>query len=243
VGANHQLLGTEVILLHRLLKNSVTAEMGIRAYVLCTEAAAAALGVQPAVEGMVAHREAIPDLGEIDVWVKDMHPVYESRRGEDQVTYSEEDVLVAVAADIPMSAELVWDYLNQSELRNVLIESDSYNVLDRQGGKIGPGSTYQCYHGKMIVRQVVIEWRPFERVLLSQRLPFKGQPTNVLIDLRLTPTESGTRLTETAARVTGPFLKRILARGFLRRQRQRSQRAIDNFADQIQRDLALRETG
>ena len=119
-----------------------------------------------------------------------------------------------------------------------MIGSDSYEVVERQAGKIGPGSTYQCYHGKMMVPQLVVEWRPFERVLLSQRIPFKGRPTHVLIDFRLTPTETGTLLTETVARLIGPGLQRAMARLMIRRQRKRGQRAIHDFHEAIQRDLA-----
>jgi hypothetical protein len=93
----------------------------------------------------------------------------------------------------------------------------------------------------MVVPQLVVEWRPSERVLLSQQLPFGGRPVHVLIDFRLTPTELGTKLTETAARVTGPTAKRLLARLFIHSQRQRSQRGLDNFRDQIQADLAAHQ--
>ncbi|MEX0698829.1 MAG: DUF2652 domain-containing protein [Acidimicrobiia bacterium] len=240
VGGGAQLMGNEIILIHRLLKNSVTATTGIRAYLLCTDAAVGALGIEAAQE-MVRHHETVTDLGEVDVWIKDMHPVYESRRDDDQVTYEGREVLSTVAAEIPMSRELVWDYLNQTEYRNLLIGSDSFEVRDRKDGKVGSGSTYICYHGKMIVPQEVIEWRPFERVLVQQRLPFKGRQTYVLVDFRLTPTDTGTRLTETAARLTGPIVKRALARMFIRSHRRRSQRDLDNFADQIQGDLALHD--
>lgn len=238
VGGIDQLVGTDINLVHRLLKNSVKAATGIGAYLLCTEAATAALGLDPAAEGLVHHEVTTTDLGAVTVWVKDMHRLYQTRRDQTQVTYTNDEVLSAVETELEMPPELVWDYLNQSAYRNLVIESDSYAVVDRQAGKVGPGSTYQCYHGKMIVPQLVVEWRPFERVLLSQRLPFKGRPTHVLIDFRLTPTDAGTRLTETAARLTGPALKRALARFFIRSQRKRSQRAIDEFRNAVQKDHA-----
>ena len=238
VGGDDQLLGTDINLVHRLLKNTVKATTGIGAYLLCTEAAASALGVNPAAEGMVHHEESVPDLGRVTLWIKDMHPIYQTRRGQVQVTYSEEEILTTIEAELEMPRELVWDYLNQSEYRNLLIGSDSYEVVERQAGKIGPGSTYQCYHGKMMVPQLVVEWRPFERVLLSQRIPFKGRPTHVLIDFRLTPTETGTLLTETVARLIGPGLQRAMARLMIRRQRKRGQHAIHDFHEAIQRDLA-----
>ncbi|HKX76645.1 MAG TPA: DUF2652 domain-containing protein [Acidimicrobiia bacterium] len=240
IGGDHQLVGTDVNLIHRLLKNSVKAATGIGAYFLCTEAAVAALGMDPATQGMVRHEEAVADLGRVTVWIKDVHPVYQAKRGEALVSYTPREVLGETATELKMPPELVWDYLNQSEFRNLLIRSDSYQVIDRQAGNIAPGSTYQCYHGKMLVPQLVVEWRPFERVLLSQRIPFKGRPTEVLIDFQLTPTPSGTLLTETVARLTGPPLQRVMARLMIRSQRQRSQASIEEFRDAVQADLASR---
>ena len=82
VGGDDQLLGTDINLVHRLLKNTVKATTGIGAYLLCTEAAASALGVNPAAEGMVHHQESVPDLGRVTLWIKDMHPIYQTRRGQ-----------------------------------------------------------------------------------------------------------------------------------------------------------------
>ena len=242
IGDHMQLLGTDINLIHRLLKNSVTAETGIRAYVLCTEAAATALGIEEATKEMVRHRETVDDLGEVAVWIKDMHPLYEARREADQITFNDQEILSTVETEIAMPPQLVWDYVNQSEFRNVLIGSDRYEVSDRVGGRVGVGSVYQCYHGKTIIPLAVLEWRPFTRVLLRMRLPFPGRPTHVLIDLRLTPTDEGTRLVQTVARPTGTALKRAMARLMVRTGHKRAQKEIDAFRDQVLDDLAARQS-
>ncbi|MGH3651231.1 MAG: DUF2652 domain-containing protein [Acidimicrobiia bacterium] len=65
VGDHHELMGSDVNLIHRLLKNSVTAETGIRAYILCTDAAESALGMEGASSAsLLPHVETVPDFGE-----------------------------------------------------------------------------------------------------------------------------------------------------------------------------------
>lgn len=241
IGGINQLMGSDVNLIHRLLKNSVTAATGIRAYVLCTEAAIGALGLDPTNHGMVDHKETPADFEPATVWIRDMHPVYEARRDNEQVTYSPDEVLLAVSTQISMPPELVWDYLNQSEFRNLLSGDDRQEILDRKSGRIGEGSAFMCYHGKMVIPQLVLEWKPFERVLLRQQLPFPGLPTEILIDFRLTPTDGGTKLSQTVSRPTGTPLKRSLARAMIKMRADRTRRDMSEFRDRIQDDQSARE--
>lgn len=242
IGEINQLVGTDINLIHRLMKNSVTTETGTGAYLLCTEAAIEALGLDTTTQEMIEHQETVPDFGQATVWVRDMHPVYEARKEDDLIAYSPNEVFATLSTDISMPPEQVWDYLNQSDFRNLLSGDDRQEVLDRQKGRIGQGSTYRCYHGKMIIPQLVLKWTPFERVLLRQQLPFPGRPTHVLIDFRLTPTDGGTNLTQTVTRPTGTLLKRPLARAMMKMRSDRNRRDMREFRDRIQDDLAAHAT-
>jgi len=241
VGNIRQLVGTDVNLVHRLLKNSVTADTGMRAYLLLTESAVDALGVDSSAEGMVAHREIVPDFGEISVTVKDMHPVYEATKQLRGTFYDNEDVLITLATDIPIPIEHVWNYANQSEFRNLIIGSDSYEVLDRKEGRVAAGSTYQCYHGRMIVTQLVLEWLPFDRVVLRQLIPVPGRKsTQTIIDLQFGQIDEGTRLSQTATKPTGPLFQRSLAKVMMTARRGRAQADMDEFRQRIVDDYKAR---
>ena len=234
VGGTSQLVGSDVNLIHRLLKNSVTADTGIKAYLLLTEPASIAIDLDTSAEQMVTHQEAVPDFGKLSVKVKDVQPIYEATRGVARTFYEPEDVLMSVVTDIPLPIELVWNYVNQSEFRNIIIGSDRYEVMDRENGRVAPGSTYQCYHGKMIVRQLVMEWLPFERVVLQQLIPMPGsRPTQSIIDLEFVDSDDGTRFTQTATKPTGPLLQRSLARLMMSARRNRTQADINEFRDRI----------
>ena len=54
----------------------MTADTGIRAYLLCTDAAVEALGFGDPGSSMVHHTETVSDLGEASMWITDMQPIY-----------------------------------------------------------------------------------------------------------------------------------------------------------------------
>jgi len=241
VGDRQELIGSDVNLLHRLLKNSVTAETGIRAYILCTDAAEQALGIEGASEALIAHTELVPDFGEVKLWIRDMHPLFEDRRGEERIEYSPDEIASTDSIVVGVPPEVLWDYLNQSEFRNILTGDGRFEVLNRKEGRVGPGSVYQCYHGRQVITQVVMEWRPFARLVLRTQLPFPGKPAYVDVDCRLEPLAEGTELTRIFARVSGPALKRFAANLMLKMMRKRDRRNLEAFRDAVEADFAAWE--
>jgi hypothetical protein len=69
IGGRTDLIGPQVNVVHRLLKNTVRDRIGNRPYILLTQAAAAGLG-QPQLG--LEHRETYVDVGEIDVRIVDL---------------------------------------------------------------------------------------------------------------------------------------------------------------------------
>ncbi|HET7181702.1 MAG TPA: DUF2652 domain-containing protein [Candidatus Limnocylindrales bacterium] len=69
MGGAFDLIGPAVVVVHRLLKNTVRDRLGFRPYVLVTQAAASALGLG---DRGVAHQEQYPDVGSIDGRVLDL---------------------------------------------------------------------------------------------------------------------------------------------------------------------------
>ena len=247
VGGNQELMGRDVNLIHRLLKNSVTEETGIRAYMLCTQDAIERLDLDASAERAVSHVEDVPDFGEVRVWVEDMHPVYEARQEATAIEFDPSEIIGQAEVEISLPVELVWDYLTHSEYRNLLSSSDRYSV-DRKGGRIGEGSVYQCYHGDRRIPQVVVEWRPLERITVKQITVLPGPPSYVHIAMSLTPTESGTLLQMTGARPTGPFWQRALGRAVYKlmnsslaakfKEEFSFKRGLEKFRDAIEEDAA-----
>ncbi len=241
VGESQELMGRDVNLVHRLLKNSVTDTTGIRAYTLFTDQAAEGLGVSDLTEEMVSHMEDVPDFDRIRVWIQDMHPTYEARRQERIIQFDPSEVILDESVQISLQPELVWDYLTHSEFRNLTLGSDRFEI-DRGGKRVGEGSVYQCYHGDNLIPQVVLEWRPFERMLVRQPSPLVGHKSQVHVEFGLQPNDGGTLLTCRGARPTGSGWQRALVRVIHRVMRPMIRRNLEKFKREIEEDASSRES-
>ncbi len=98
------LVGNDVNLIHRLLKNSVTEATGFRAYALYTDASIHQLNLEDFIDVLVPHLEAYEHLGEVKVWIQDMHPVWEKKRADTVVVFPNERGLMQMDVEINMSA-------------------------------------------------------------------------------------------------------------------------------------------
>jgi hypothetical protein len=94
LGAYSELLGTDVNLLHRL-QRTIFEVVGLRAYAVYTEQAAASLEIQEICR-MIPHSESCESVGEVKMYVQDMHGVWERARpvafcclSQDTATYAE----------------------------------------------------------------------------------------------------------------------------------------------------------
>ena len=165
--AHEELVGHDVNAIFRMTKNAVTARTGIRVYTLYSDAAIRQLGLPGFSDGLVAHVEEYDDVGELAGWVQDM----ESTR----VTIAPEDVLVRHDAELPLPPEIVWDYLSRPEYRAMFIFVDSQKVHNRQEGRVGAGTVFECFHGsRKPTTQTVLEWHPFDVTVTQDTTPFPG---------------------------------------------------------------------
>src|SRR4249919_3530393 len=72
VAGRQELLGSDVIVVHRLLKNEVVEELGIPAYALISQQCIEASDLDPVALGMRAHTETYDRIGDVATWVHDL---------------------------------------------------------------------------------------------------------------------------------------------------------------------------
>jgi hypothetical protein len=98
------LQGAEVIRLHRLMKNSVTAETGIKAYALVTEQAAAAIGLPDFFAATSRHVEKSGDFGDTVCYVYDLAPIYARWRASRRIMVLSDEPLAfeSMECDLPV---------------------------------------------------------------------------------------------------------------------------------------------
>src|SRR5258705_9643489 len=75
LGDREELLGADVIVPHRMLKNNVIEKTGVKAYALFSQAAADTLRLAELSQPLITHCETYEHLGELKMLVYDLHAV------------------------------------------------------------------------------------------------------------------------------------------------------------------------
>ena len=176
VAGYDELQGSDVNVVHRLLKNEVTASTGVQAYALYTDAAIVALGLDGLTSSMIPHIESVADVGDVSVWVLDLAPLWETWRDRSSFEIDESEYLLTLETRIPLSAEVVWAYMLGTEYRSALIGSDRQVIEGAKNGRVSEDTVYVCYHGDRVLTQVVLEIVPFERLLYETLCPCRVTP-------------------------------------------------------------------
>jgi len=233
-----ELVGSDVNLAHRLLKNHIVETTGITAYAAYSVASVEELGILELCLAMRPHRESYEHLGEVGLYVQDMHAVWERERERLRVVVEPEQALLVLEAEFPAPATLVWDYITKPEYRMILLEADSMRREDPTAGRVSDGTVYYCAHGKTQFPQAVIDWRPFEYYTYESTMPQVG--TQMRFTIRLVPTEAGTRVQLICSRATGPLLKRKLTDQFVSSKKNQREilRGVESLRQVILKELA-----
>jgi hypothetical protein len=69
VGEREELLGSDVIVAHRMMKNNVVKDTGIKSYLLLTKTAFEHLGVDTIRPDFIEHSETYDDIGQLNLLV------------------------------------------------------------------------------------------------------------------------------------------------------------------------------
>ena len=200
-----ELQGAEVIRLHRLMKNSVTAATGIKAYALVTEQAADAIGLPDFFAGSIRHVENLSEFGETVCYVYDLAPIFALWRATRRVVVQHDEPLAfeSMECDLPVPPAIAWAYVTDIDKKIRWQHGiDRMTMTGLARGRIGLGATQHCAHGKDSTVHDIVDWRPFDYVTWHIRLPM-GAIVRQMAEL--TPLENGgTHLSLRCAKPEGP---------------------------------------
>jgi len=193
VAGRQELLGSDVIVVHRLLKNDVVEGLGIPAYALITQRCVEAVGLQPAALGMLPHAERYEHIGEIEGWVLDLERRWQEEEVRGRVFVTPADSIVTVTVDTRVPPQVAWEFLTRPGQRMSWQPwVTSVEVTGDTGGRRGPGSANHCMHGKDAVVEEILDWRPYDYVTDRTILATPEGPLKVLHTIELEPVTSGT---------------------------------------------------
>jgi uncharacterized protein YndB with AHSA1/START domain len=178
IAGREELVGSPVVVAHRLLKNHVVEGGGPRAYALYSAACVAAMGIaDPAAAGLERHAEEFDGVGEIVGWIRDLEAAWQGELDRARVVVEPADATRRYATTLPVPPAIAWDYVT-SPAQRPRWQHDVVGVEEQPGtaGRRGVGTVNHCIHGKDAVVEEVLDWRPYEYVTYRSQLPIAGVP-------------------------------------------------------------------
>ena len=189
IAGRDELAGTDVILVHRLLKSRTAAAQAANGFALLTRDAIPALGLDPGALGLQEARESIEHLGEVTTYLVDLESRWQAESGRRRLAGVAEAVLdldITIAAD----PSVVWAHLTSPALRP-LWEGPIVIAETSVGGRRGVGTTAQCVTGRLATLEEIIDWQPYDHLGWRLAVPGIG-PVEATVDLETV--EGGTRV-------------------------------------------------
>lgn len=179
MGGREELAGRDVILIHRLLKNSVSEKVGRRAYALYSDACVQRAGIDPVAQGLLEHHETIDIIGNVRLWLRDLEEAWQKENEQTRVEVTREDAYAILEFDIAAPRQAVWEYLTVPSQWQKWWPTDG--LVEHSGDhRRGVGTKVHCMHGKDAIIEELLDWRPFDYFTLSALLPIPGAPKVVM---------------------------------------------------------------
>jgi class 3 adenylate cyclase len=195
VAGRRELVGSDVIVVHRLLKNEVVERLGIDAYALISQACIDASDLDPAALGMRQHAETYDRIGDVAVWVHDLERRWQEDEARGRVFVSPEESILIVSVPTDVPPQVAWEFLTTPGQRMTWQPwVTEVTVKGATGGRRGPGSANHCMHGKDAVIEEILDWRPFDYVTDRTVLETPSGPVKLLHTVELEPGPAGTTI-------------------------------------------------
>ncbi len=196
-----ELVGADVILVHRLLKNSVAIDLGLPAYALYTEACTTAMGLaDPGGTGLVRHVETIEHIGEVTTWVRDLEGAWQAQLQRKRLRITEAETFWKKESTFDAPPAIVWEFIT-SPIRRPQYASNVTSVIEMSpGGRRGAGTTNHCMHGADAIIEEIVDWRPPEYWTTRNQFPVPGSPIVLMSDELEALPEGRTRVVTRAGR-------------------------------------------
>ncbi len=193
VAGREELLGSDVIVVHRLLKNEVVERTGFAAYAAYTGACVAAMGIDdPGRQGFVEHREVTDVAGEVTLWVRDLAAAWAEEQARTPVLIEGKAMEAVYGFESPAPRALVWDYLT-SPIRRPKWNSDAVIEVSPTGRR-GAGTVNHCIHGRDAIVEEILDYRPYDYWTVRAQVPQPGMPKITYSQVLAELPDGGTRV-------------------------------------------------
>lgn len=187
ISSIRELVGSDVNLAHRLMKNHVTEITGWKAYALFSAQALMSLTVNP--ESLHPQIESYEHLGDVQTYSLNLRERYEAITAARHMFVAADEADYVLIQDFPAAPPIVWEWLTDMQMRNTWSAETGavWSIIARPNGRYGPGARNHCAHGKGTSEETILDWRPFDYLSSETR----GGGTVLLETMQLEPLPGG----------------------------------------------------
>jgi len=177
MAGREELVGRDVIVVHRLLKNSVQTALGVGAYALYTDDCVRMMGLlDPAKAGLVEHSETYDFVGEVTGWVRDLEAVWQDTEASSAPVVAAAVAAWSTSVTFEAPPAVVWEWVTSPARRlqwQIGVEVVNEEVA---GSRRGVGTMNHCVHGRDAIVEEVLAWRPPEILTTRFQMPIPDFP-------------------------------------------------------------------
>ncbi|MEO8456907.1 MAG: DUF2652 domain-containing protein [Chloroflexota bacterium] len=225
-GEREDLAGADVILAHRLLKNSIGENGGPQAYAFLTNAC---LAQMPVPFGWPSHSETYDSFGETKGGIHDLAPVLAALRENRREYLTSDQADTEYVQELPVPPSIAWKYyvdpIERQRWACRQFGKDPDELDRNSSGRVGVGATTHCGHGpgNIVAHREWVDWRPFDYFTCHTTTPIAGAFVSskpAIETVEFTPLPNG------GTRVVGRF--RVVNRGRIQMLALRASKPVIN---------------
>jgi hypothetical protein len=213
VAGSTKLVGSDVNMIHRLLKNHVSEATGWRGYALFSDAVLKQVEVQS--DGMRLQTENYEHLGDVVTHSFDLNTRYKEITDARRVVVTPEEADGDFISDFPAPTPVVWDWVTDPRKRTLVSPETHWKTENRPGGRTKVGASNHCAHGKESSLETILDWRPFE--YYTSEYTQSNSKMIITTTTRFEPIANGTRVhcwAKISIRVP-KFVRRFIIKSFM----------------------------
>jgi hypothetical protein len=207
IAGQEELAGRDVILVHRLLKNTVADHFGLQGYALLTAPCVELLHLDPEALGLRPHQEEYEHLGMVAAYVHDLEGRWQQEQEVRRVFLRPEDADVNLSVSLPGPPALAWEFMTAPQ-RFTQLDPGIRRDEQHAAGRRGVGSATHCVHGDGSSHlEEILDWRPFQYFTYVLKDPQMG-PIRATVEF--TPAHDGTQM-RYSLRLEEPQMRAMIA--------------------------------
>ncbi len=241
IAGRDELLGTDVIVAHRLLKNEVVASTGIEAYALFSQACVDAMDLDVSVLGMRLTSETYEHIGNVSVWVHDLELRWQEEEARTRVFVDRDEAVYEAEAPTSAPPQVAWEFVTTPGRRVSWQLGVTGVEVIAPGNRRGVGATNHCAHGEGVSIEELLDWRPHDYFTFRNTVPTPMGPVTFLVTTEFEPTPGGTIIHERFAPPATPKERDVMDQmaGWIDEAMRTS---TDRLMEQIDQELERRRS-